>query len=323
MAKKTYSTNLKDMLAQPGQRIPNSALRQLSDIEPAALGAMLPAFRALETSQRRELLTRVADMFEQDTRLSFTDFGRAVLGDPDDLVRANAVRLLAESEQPGDATTLVDILENDPALEPRLQAAEALGGFVELGQLEALPSRTVQTVEAGLLRVLGGDSPVELQRAALESLGYSSRPEVTELIDRYLSHSDPRWVASALTAAERSVDDRWNDQVLDLITSPLDQVRLAAVEAAGELVIAEARLPLIRLLDGEEDPDILMSAIWSLSQIGGEDVEVTLEALLDATEDDDLAAFIEEALENLAFANDAEDFSILAVDPDDEPGEDD
>src|SRR5512135_2988927 len=212
MAKKTYSTNLKDMLAQPGQRIPNSALRQLSDIEPAALGALLPAFRALETSQRRELLTRVADMFEQDTRLSFTDFGRAVLGDPDDLVRANAVRLLAESEQPEEATTLVDILENDPALEPRLQAAEALAGFVELGQLEALPSRTVQTVEAGLLRVLGGDSPVELQRAALESLGYSSRPEVTELIDRYLSHSDPRWVASALTAAERSVDDRWNDQ---------------------------------------------------------------------------------------------------------------
>ncbi len=49
---------------------------------------------------------------------------------------------------------------------------------------------------------------------------------------------------------------------------------------------------------------------------------MTLEALLDATEDDDMVDFIEEALENLSFTQDMEDFSCLAVDPDEEPNED-
>jgi len=319
MTKTPSARPLGDLLRDPDARIPDSALRQFSDIDPAELKAILPAWQAMDADRRRETLSRMAALYEADTRLAFEDLARALLTDPDPFVRLNAVRLLSESEEANDAARLIAILDHDPDLEPRLQAAEALGFVVQLGELEDLDSQVLERAVQSLLKTMDGDAPAALRRAALESLGYSSRPEAGELIRRYLAHHDPQWVESALSAAARSGEDQWDDQVLEMITSPEDNVRLAAVEAAGTLNIAEARPLLLKLLEDEPAPDVYMAAIWSLSQIGGEDVEVTLESLLDGTEDDDLAGFIEEALENLTFTEDIEDLSILALDPEDEP----
>jgi hypothetical protein len=72
------------------------------------------------------------------------------------------------------------------------------------------------------------------------------------------------------------------------------------------------------MLGEEEDDSILSSVIWSLSQIGGEDVRTYLENLLDVIEDDDeQIAFLEEALDNLAFTEDLDRFELMALDPDD------
>jgi hypothetical protein len=74
------------------------------------------------------------------------------------------------------------------------------------------------------------------------------------------------------------------------------------------------------MLGEEEDADILSAVIWSLSQIGGEDVRTYLESLLDQLDDEDeeQIAFLEEALDNLSFTEDLDRFDLLAVDPDDE-----
>jgi hypothetical protein len=72
------------------------------------------------------------------------------------------------------------------------------------------------------------------------------------------------------------------------------------------------------MLGEEEDETVLSAIIWSLSQIGGEDVRTYLENLLDQIEDDDQIAFLEEALDNLAFTEDLERFDLLAFDPEDE-----
>ena len=59
------------------------------------------------------------------------------------------------------------------------------------------------------------------------------------------------------------------------------------------------------------------AAIWSLSQIGGEDARTYIEALLDQTEDDDdQIEFLEEALDNLSFTEDLDRFELMAIDPD-------
>jgi hypothetical protein len=72
------------------------------------------------------------------------------------------------------------------------------------------------------------------------------------------------------------------------------------------------------MLGEEEDGLVLSAIIWSLSQIGGEDVRTYLENLLDQLEEDDeQIAFLEEALDNLAFTEDLDRFDLLAFDPDD------
>jgi len=71
------------------------------------------------------------------------------------------------------------------------------------------------------------------------------------------------------------------------------------------------------MLESEDNGEIISAAIWSLSQIGGEDVQIILEKLLDETEDEELIEFLEEALENLAFTEDLERFELMAFDPDD------
>jgi hypothetical protein len=57
--------------------------------------------------------------------------------------------------------------------------------------------------------------------------------------------------------------------------------------------------------------------IWSLSQIGGEDVRAFLVDMLDKTDDEDVSGYIEEALENLDFTEELEKFDLLALDEDD------
>jgi HEAT repeat protein len=158
-----------------------------------------------------------------------------------------------------------------------------------------------------------------VRRVALESLGYSSRPEVTTLIESAFHREDPAWQASALTAMGRSADERWDEEVIHSLVHVNDNVRKAAVQAAGELSLQLARPILLKMLGEEEDEGILNAAIWSLSQIGGEDVRTFLENLLDAIEEDDeQIAFLDEALDNLAFTEDLERFDLLAFDPDDE-----
>jgi HEAT repeat protein len=124
--------------------------------------------------------------------------------------------------------------------------------------------------------------------------------------------------ASALLAVSRSFDPRYQEQVLVSLNHEDSQVRLLAVQAAGELELKTARLPLLTMLDEEDDDEVLEAVIWSLSQIGGEDVRDYLQALLDAAIDDDHIEFIEEALANLSFTEDMEGFDLMAYDPDDD-----
>ncbi|MCJ7434761.1 MAG: HEAT repeat domain-containing protein, partial [Anaerolineales bacterium] len=151
-----------------------------------------------------------------------------------------------------------------------------------------------------------------------EAIGYSSRPEAATVIETAFTRASPEWVASALTAMGRSSDPQWEDQVITMLVNEDLRIRKAAVQAAGELISSDARGLLLSMLEEEEDDEVIAAIIWSLSQIGGEDVRTYLEALLDQTEDEEALEHLENALENLTFTEDLERFEMLALDPDDE-----
>jgi HEAT repeat protein len=183
-----------------------------------------------------------------------------------------------------------------------------------MGELSAHKQKLVEETLLEAAR----NAHASIARAALEALGYSSRPELDQLIASAFNRPDPLWQATALFAAGRSADNRWQEQIITGLLSEDAIVRLAAVKSAGELELKTVRQPLIDMLEDELDDDVFQAIIWSLSQIGGEDVRTYLQAMLAEAEDDEQIEYLEEALANLSFTEDMEEFDMLAVDPDDE-----
>lgn len=307
-----------DALLSEQREFPRSYLQQFSDIGTLELKTLLDVWPRVNPSRKLTLLEELDALAERDTLVSFDDVARALLTDPEPEVRTRAIRLLDECEDPKVVPSYLDMLKNDPDTNVRVEAANALHLFVDLGELEEIPADIYHQVEDALLASAASEDNVRVRRTALESLGYSSRPEVVTLIDSAFHREDPAWQASALVAMGRSADNRWDDAVTRSLVHVDDRIRKAAVEAAGLLSLPSARPILLKMLGEEEDADILSAVIWSLSQIGGEDVRTYLENLLDQVEDDEQIAFLEEALDNLAFTEDLDRFDLLAFDPDEE-----
>jgi hypothetical protein len=297
--------------------LPRGYVQYFSDIDPASLALLMKAWPDIKPDRKHALLDQLELAAEEDTLVSFDDLARALLGDADASVRSSAIRLLFESNDPKLVPTYIQMMQADESEATRAEAAGALGEYVMLGELEEIPDPVRREAEAALLQTANGEDTARVRRRAVEALGFSSRPEVTTLIESAYKRQDPDWKASALFAMGRSSDDRWQDQVLPMLINDNPRIRMAAVQAAGELSLPAARSILIELLEDEEEDDIAGAAIWSLSQIGGEDSRALIESLLDEAEDDELVAFLEDALENLAFTEDLERFDLLSFDPED------
>lgn len=301
-------------LLDEGKPFPKKYLSLFSDIDSASLRQLMEAWPRVPFPRKQELIMELDTLLDRDTIVSFDDLARALLNDPQASVKAGAMNLLAECEDVKLVPVYAKILADDPSPEARAAAARALNLFVDLGELDEIPESILHEVEQALLAA-SQDEAALVRRAALESLGYSSREEVPALIEAALQREDPDWQTSALIAMGRSSDERWSEIVIRMLLNEDPAVRIEAVKAAGELMQPAARLPLLRLLEEEEEPDILSAVIWSLSQVGGEDVRTYLENLLDRTEDDEEVKFIEDALANLSFNEDLQKFDMLAVDP--------
>lgn len=305
-----------DSLLDEKKDVPRKYLQQFSDLGALELKTLMDIWPRIELSRKLTLLEGLETLSENDTLVNFDDFAEALLSDADSSVRGRAIRLLHECEDTKLISMYIDILKTDSDVQTRAEAATALGIFVDLGELEEIPADLHQQAEEALLEVARGSDDVKVRRRALESLGYSARPEVATLIESAFQREDPAWQASALFAMARSADSRWDDQVVRSLISENRNVREAAVEAAGQLSIKTASPILLKLLEEEEeDDDVISAVIWSLSQIGGEDARTYIENLLDQTEDEEQIEFLEEALENLAFTEDLDRFELLALDP--------
>ena len=315
--KTTYQKVIAELL-EGTRELSRRSLQEFSDITPAGLEALLEAWPRVQLDRKRKLLEGLQSLSETDTLVSFDDFARAMLTDPEAEVRLRAIRLLGECDDVKLVAPFLKILASDEDAETRAEAASALGKYIELGELEELPAKTQRQVEDALLEKANSEDQLIVRRNALEALGYSSRPEVITLLESAFRRSNPDWQASALFAMGRSFDERWEEQVLSRLLDENPLVRLAAVEAVGELALTSARTLLFNVLEDEEDDEITSAAIWSLSQVGGEDVRVYIENLIDLAEDDEQVEFLEEALDNLVFTEEMSRFDLMSYDPEDE-----
>lgn len=291
--------NLKDV----DEPLRAALIYRLSDPSAEEMRAFEDVWADLPAERQQLLLTRLFELSEVNFEVDFTDVARLALRDEDDEVRRLGIELLWENEEPATMRQIVRMLQQDAATDVRAAAAQALGRFVLAAELGEFSEAIAQEAEASLLEAWFeiNESP-EVRRRALESIAYSGREEVPNLIAEALENPNIQMQASALFAMGRSSDERWEDSVLAALYHPEPELRYEAARAAGELFLSAAVNRLAEMLT-EDDREIQQAAIWALGEIGGRDAQRALMAFSeDDTLDDDMLDALEDALNTAALS---------------------
>jgi len=307
-----------DALLDESKPFPPVYLHRFSDLESRHLNELRARWNQVPVSRRRALLEDLEELADVDTLMNFDDLARFSLKDLDPQVRALSIRLLWEAEDKKLVPVFIQMMAEDMDHQVRAAAANALGLFVFLGELEEIPEDLLQEIVDNLIMATTGEDHPLVRRRALESLGYSGREDVVPLLQEAYERGNPEWLASALYAMGRSADQRWSGNIMRMIDHPNSTVREEAVRAAGELELTAARDPLIQIVEEDDDDIVKMAAVWSLSQIGGGIVRPFLERLAEETEDEEEVDLIEEALDNLSFTEDMNAFDLIDIDFDED-----
>jgi HEAT repeat protein len=303
---------LLDTLGRSGTELPRSDLTFLSDLDAHRIERFRQVWATFPPERRRELLAELGRLAQEHIELNFDQVDRMALADPDAGVRRQAIENLWEAEDPSLVPALTGAARGDPDAAVRAAAACTLGAFVYLGELGRLPPGLLPRIEEALLES-ERDSDETVRLRSLESLGYSSRSEIVQLIQAAYDSGEETRRRSALLAMGRSADDSWGPQVLAELRSPSAMLRLESVKAAGELELKDGVPDLIDLLD-DAGPGIRSASIWSLGQIGGRRSAEALSRLLDTAEDEAETSLLEDALDQLAFVDGTRDFTLLDLD---------
>ena len=105
-------------------------------------------------------------------------------------------------------------------------------------------------------------------RNGLAILGEVGGERPVELIISTLAHTDARVRREALVSLAKVGGEDAGMLVYGMIEDPDPDVRLAAAMAAGALKVERALRPLLALLDGESDPDVVVGVLRALGQLG-------------------------------------------------------
>lgn len=197
------------------------------------------------------------------------------MGDPETAVRTAAARALSAAPTPEAIEAMIDALTTaDPEL--RAIATDVLA--------REAPARVLQ-----LGRRAGGTLEHEL--ALAQALGKCGDDAAVTALSRFADDDRPRLRAEAATAYGRA--GRWCRPLAALIGDPNEQVRIAAVDAAGRM---DGLPDLDPLIDALHDPSstVRARAAIALGRRGGDRAAACLEAI--DSEDGELAATIGLAL---------------------------
>jgi HEAT repeat protein len=298
-------------LTDKAQLFPSELLPFFSDITSNDLEEVKKIWPKISLERRISLLSELEDMMEEDTLLCCDNFAKFALQDDFPEVRVAAISLLEECDEPRLAKVYIDMLENDESEIAQIAAADALGKYVLLGELDEIPQATAEQSIKALTSKLKSKPAKEIEQELLKSLSYSSNPEIRRMIEKAFLNPDKSWKLTAIISMGRSADEHWEKSILQMIRSEDPDFQREAVKAAGELSLSSARELLIQILDTEEDDiELRINSIRSLSKIGGGNVKSVLEHIMEETVDDEEAQAIETALEELDFYSELPDLDI-------------
>jgi HEAT repeat protein len=301
----------------PGGKPSDAALRAFSDLSGEQLTQWRAAFAMLPAEQRVALMERIRDMAEEDIEVDFRALFRAGLSDGAERVRLTSIEGLEEEDHPSLIDDLITLLRDDPSDTVRAAAAQALGMFVYIAELDRLNSARREQLYSALMRaLLTTPSESLVHRRALESLAFVTNEEVDLQIREAYASTNDLLRLSAIVAMGRSQNRAYQETVRGELRSISPAVRRDAAFASGQLEDEDAVKDLAELLD---DPvmDVRFAALDALAAIGTKDARALVVTATES-EDEDLAEYAEEALEVLDFEHGDIDFSMALFDEDEQ-----
>ncbi|MFA9402726.1 MAG: HEAT repeat domain-containing protein [Anaerolineales bacterium] len=297
------------ILMDEEQLLPIEELSALSDLDTRQLDRFSSCWQSLSPQRRRTLLATLGQQADEHVELLFDSINCLGLDDPDPTIRKIAIGNLWESTDPSLPAAFLTALNEDISIIVRAAAADALGRFVLLTELEDDSLTESDQIVDDLLRTIRDGASSELHRACVKSLGFSSREDAQAIIaDAYLSE-DEDLVQSALIAMGRSANPVWRPEILQELLHPSPLIRAEAARAAGELELHDAAQSLVELLEDVSD-EVIHIAIWSLGQLGDDVARTALLNIQASAPDPETVKKADEALEHLAFLEGTPDLLI-------------
>ena len=298
-------------MADTGKALVNTHLAALSDMAAADIKNFRQVWKTIETKRRREIIIRLNELASDSVELNFDNIFLSSIRDPEADVRSEAINGLWENEQPALIPVLIDLLNNDPEEKVQATAAQALGRFALMAEINSIAPKYAIQVGQALLDVFNDrNKSIEVRRRALEAVSPLTTEQVKTAIKTAYESLDERLKISAVYAMGKNCDNKWLPFVLKELKNSDAEIRYEAVTACGEIADEDIMQYLIPAAN-DEDIDVQLAVIQALGKIGGNEAKLYLQKHADEP-NEALRDAIETALKEISILG---DMNVLDIAP--------
>lgn len=286
-------------------------LFQLSDLSPGELDYFCTEWSGIEEERQRVIIRHLADISEENFQVDFSEVFSHCLADKAPSVRMASLDGLWDTDRLALIEPIIRLMEADADTDVRSLAAATLGHYVLMGEWQQIPYKHVSPIVERLIgQVDSEETPPNVKRAALESVGAATHSRVASLLEQAYDSADPDMQISAVFAMGRSADMRWLPIIIDEMLNPTMEMRIEAARAAGEIGSSDS-IPNLAELVWDEELEVRLMAIAALGQIGSDLAENVLQDLVIDPEASDVHHAAVEAIDEMGWLGSDIDLSLL------------
>ncbi|MDJ0753082.1 MAG: HEAT repeat domain-containing protein [Ardenticatenaceae bacterium] len=307
-----------EMLFDENRDVTVSKIYQLSDLPTREFEQFFSRWQSLEPDRKGIIARHMADISEENFVVDFAPFAGRLMTDPAAEVRLASLDMLWDCSDVALIDPIIERMEQDQDDRVRASAAATLGHYMLMIQWGEIDDQYESSIATALLAQFNGAmTPVEIRRAALESISSASLDVVPDLINQAYTSRDPLMQLSAVFAMGRTADSRWSREIRTELDSDDPDMRAEAGRAAGALGSSDFADQLAQIAKFDDHIEAQIAAIYALGQIGNELASKTLDEIVSDEEYEDLHEIAEEAMEEMMVMGMDFDLSLLDWQDDD------
>ena len=304
-SKRTNFDNVLKTIREQPESVFVRYARVLSDLNAEKTNKLRAVLAELSDANRLEFYRSMYISAMNSFEHNYTPIAKLGLEDSDGDVRTASIQILGFEDDKSAGEKILDAAQNDPYEKAQVAAVQVLGQYMFESVLDnRIPVNRKKLHE--VLENLIESKNQTVRRAAVVSYAVSEDKRVKEIITGYLAGNDRDELIAALEAVRHAMGEEWAGTVLELMRHEDDEVSMEAIRAAGTLQLREALPHLYELLSRFDhiSPELLLTAVEAVAEIGDEGSYNVLETLGEAAVDmdEEITEAIDDAIDTLNMA---------------------